>query len=234
METDRPLGEPLDWSGAPAPEPVPLSGAYVELWPLDPARDIGPLYAASHLRDGDPGVWHYLYEGPFDSEADYKELLESEDADPGALPFTIVPTSTGVPEGKASYLRIDPPNGSIEVGNIWLGPGLKRTTAATEAIFLLIRHAFDDLGYRRFEWKCNALNAPSRAAAARFGFTYEGTFRQNVVVKGRNRDTAWFSIIDSEWPEIRAAFEAWLAPSNFDADGRQKEPLRAARSGASE
>jgi RimJ/RimL family protein N-acetyltransferase len=124
-----------------------------------------------------------------------------------------------------TYLRIEAEMGSIEIGNIWFGPQLRRTTAATEAIYLLARHAFDELGYRRFEWKCNALNAPSRRAAERFGFTFEGIFRQHMVVKGRNRDTAWFSITDGEWPGVRARFEAFLDPANFDAEGRQKRPL---------
>jgi RimJ/RimL family protein N-acetyltransferase len=127
--------------------------------------------------------------------------------------------------GQVTYLRIDPPMGSIEIGNIWFGPGLRQTTAATEAIYLLGRHAFRDLGYRRFEWKCNALNAASRRAAERFGFTFEGIFRQHMVVKGRNRDTAWFSITDGEWPRIEAGFEAFLDPANFDEQGRQRRSL---------
>jgi RimJ/RimL family protein N-acetyltransferase len=197
----------------------------VELRPLDAARDAEALYEASHPPEGDPGVWHYLFSGPYDSLAEFRELLVAEEADPGALPFTVVPAASGKPGGKASYLRIDPAHGSIEAGNIWFGPALQRTTAATEAIYLLLRNAFETLGYRRFEWKCNALNAPSRAAAARFGFTYEGTFRQHMVVKGRNRDTAWYSITDGEWPAIGAAFERWLASENFDEAGAQRRRL---------
>jgi len=136
-----------------------------------------------------------------------------------------VPLPGERPLGQAAYLRIVPDHGSIEIGNIWFGPPLQRTTAATEAIYLLARHAFDDLGYRRLEWKCNALNAASRRAAERFGFTFEGIFRNHLVVKGRNRDTAWFAIADDDWPAIRAGFEAWLAADNFDSEGSQKRPL---------
>jgi RimJ/RimL family protein N-acetyltransferase len=139
--------------------------------------------------------------------------------------FTLERPADGRPLGLASYLRIEPAFGTIEIGHIWFGPSLQRTTAATEAIYLLARHAFDDLGYRRLEWKCNALNAASRRAAERFGFTFEGVFRQHQVVKGRNRDTAWYAITDGEWPPIRAGFEAWLDPGNFHPDGTQRRPL---------
>jgi RimJ/RimL family protein N-acetyltransferase len=225
MSAERPLGEPVEWSGAPAPGREPLRGRYVELLPLDAARDAEALYEASHPPHGDPGVWHYLFESPCDSVDEFRAQLVAAEADASALPFTIVPAAGGRPGGSASYLRIDPANGSIEIGSIWFGPALRRTTAATEAIHLLARYAFETLGYRRLEWKCNALNAPSRAAAARFGFTYEGTFRQHMVIKGRNRDTAWFAITDAEWPEIGAAFETWLAPENFDASGAQRQRL---------
>jgi RimJ/RimL family protein N-acetyltransferase len=223
---ERPLGPKVEWSGAPAPAREPLRGRYVELLPPDLERDAGSLYEVSHEPGGDPAVWDYLFEGPFDSPAGfgaYFERLQAGDAT--SIPFVVVPTASGRAEGHACYLRIDPPNGSIEVGNIMLGPGLQRTTAATEMLYLMGKHVFETLGYRRFEWKCNDLNAPSRAAAARFGFTYEGTFRQALVVKGRNRDTAWFSIIDSEWPAIAAEYERWLAPENFDAEGRQRTRL---------
>ena len=131
--------------------------------------------------------------------------------------------------GVVSYLRIEPEHGCIEIGHIWFGAALQRTPAATETIYLLARHAFDDLGHRRLEWKCDAANARSRRAAERFGFTFEGVFRQHMIVKGRNRDTAWFALLDGEWPAARAAYEAWLRPENFDADGRQLSPLAAAR-----
>jgi RimJ/RimL family protein N-acetyltransferase len=135
--------------------------------------------------------------------------------------FAIVPTATGTAAGYASYMRMDPANGVIEVGNVMFSPSLQRTPAATEAMYRMARHIFDDLGYRRYEWKCNALNLPSQRAAKRLGFTYEGTFRQHMIVKGRNRDTAWYAMLDGEWPARKAAFEAWLAEKNFDADGRQ-------------
>ena len=146
--------------------------------------------------------------------------------------FAIIEQASGKASGMASYLNIVPDMGCIEIGHIWFAPPLQKTRAATEAIFLMMRHVFDDLGYRRLEWKCNALNEASMRAARRFGFTYEGTFRQHMVVKGRNRDTAWFSLLDREWPAVRAAFERWLAPENFDAEGRQRMSLTALMPGA--
>src|SRR6201999_3319355 len=137
--------------------------------------------------------------------------------------FTIVPVELGEAMGRITYLRIDPENGSIEIGHIWFGPRLRQTTPVTEAIFLLARYAFEELGYRRYEWKCNALNAPSRRAAERLGFTFEGIFRQHMIVKGKNRDTAWYSMIDSEWPDRKAKMEAWLRPENFSEDGTQRQ-----------
>lgn len=225
MADERPLGEAIDWVGAGVPERVELRGRTVALLPLDPGRDVGALYSASHEPDGDPGVWHYLFVGPFHDVEEFRAALDAAAGESDPLWFSVVPVDLGVAAGMVTYLRIDAGMGAIEIGNIWFGPQLRRTTAATEAIYLLARHAFDDLGYRRFEWKCNALNAPSRRAAERFGFTFEGIFRQHMVVKGRNRDTAWFSITDGEWPKVRARFEAFLDPGNFDAEGRQKRPL---------
>ena len=139
--------------------------------------------------------------------------------------FAIVPRSSGNAAGYASYMRMDPANGVIEVGNILMTPSLQKTTAATEAMYLMARHIFEDLGYRRYEWKCNANNAHSRRAALRYGFTFEGIFRQHMITKDRNRDTAWFSMLDAEWPARKAAFEAWMDPANFDAEGRQRQSL---------
>ena len=139
--------------------------------------------------------------------------------------FAIVPQSSGIAEGYASYMRMDLANGVIEVGNILMTPSLQKTTAATEAMYLMAWHIFESLGYRRYEWKCNANNAPSRRAALRYGFAFEGIFRQHMIIKGRNRDTAWFSMLDSEWPARKAAFQAWLDPSNFDEGGRQRQTL---------
>ena len=173
-------------------------------------------------------LWTYLAAGPFDDPAGLFAWLRQLHDDPGAVPHAIC-TAAGRPLGVASYLRLDHVNGSVEVGSIAYGAELQRTTAATEAMYLMARHVFEDLGYRRYEWKCDALNGPSRRAAERLGFTYEGTFRNALVYKGRSRDTAWFSITDAEWPAIRTAFEAWLDPANHDDDGAQREPLRIAR-----
>ena len=226
MDDERPLGEKVDWTPASAPARRELRGRTVTLLPLDPDRDVEPLYRASHAPDGDPGLWRYLYVGPFDDVGQFGEMVGALAVDTDPLWFSVVPAEFGVAMGMATYLRIEAAMGSIEIGNIWLGPQLRRTTAATEAIYLLARHAFEDLGYRRLEWRCNALNAASRRAAERFGFTFEGIFRQHAVVKGRNRDTAWYSIIDAEWPRIGAGFEAFLDPGNFDARGRQRRSLR--------
>jgi RimJ/RimL family protein N-acetyltransferase len=209
----------LDWSPVASPERAELAGRHVTLRPVSVA-DAEALFEAGR----DPAIWTYLPYGPFESvEAMRARLAEIEDSlDP--LFFSVV--RDGEPQGIVSYLRIDTEHGSIEIGHIWFGTPLQRTTAATEAIYLLGTHAMDELGYRRFEWKCNALNEKSRRAAERFGFTFEGVFRNHMVVKGQNRDTAWYSITDDEWPVIRAAFEAWLSPENFEENGAQRRPLR--------
>lgn len=225
MSQEPPLGEPLDWTPAQVPGREALRGSHVLLRPLDANADTEPLYAVSHPPQGDPAIWTYLFEGPFESAEELRALLTEAEASEDPLFFTLARLPDERPLGQVSYLRIEPEHGSIEIGNIWFGTPLQRTTAATEAIYLLARHAFDELGYRRLEWKCNALNAPSRRAAERFGFTFEGIFRKHLVVKGRNRDTAWYSIVDDEWPAIRAGFEAWLAPGNFGADGTQRRSL---------
>jgi RimJ/RimL family protein N-acetyltransferase len=222
----RPLGEPVDWSGAQPARPVELRGEYVLLRPVDPAGDAASLYRDSHPPEGDERIWTYLPYGPYERVETLEGYLLEAAASADPVFFAIAPLPEERPLGIASYLRITPDEGAIEIGHIWFGKSLQRTVAATEAIFLLARHAFDDLGYRRLEWKCNALNEASRRAAERFGFTFEGVFRRHQVVKGRNRDTAWYSIVDDEWPAIRAAFETWLAPDNFDAAGRQRSSLR--------
>jgi RimJ/RimL family protein N-acetyltransferase len=218
-----PLGEPVDWSPVERPQRAPLRGTHVLLRPVDAAADAEPLYAESHPEDGDRSIWTYLPDGPYDSPDHLRAALAEAERSEDPLFFTILAEDR--PSGIASYLRITPEHGAIEVGHIWFGTTMQRTTAATEAIYLLARHAFDDLGYRRLEWKCNALNAPSRRAADRLGFTFEGVFRKQQIVKGRNRDTAWYAIVDDDWPKIRVAFEQWLAPGNFDADGRQRHSL---------
>jgi RimJ/RimL family protein N-acetyltransferase len=196
-----------------------LRGERVLLRPVDPDADALPLFEASR----DPAIWRYLPYGPYASAEDlYEALLEESRSED---PIFYVVEVEGRALGIVSYLRITPEHGVIEIGHIWFGTPLQRTPAATEAIYLLARHVFDDLGWRRLEWKTNALNEASRRAAERFGFTFEGVFRKHQIVKGQNRDTAWFSIVDDEWPAIRAAFESWLARENFDASGRQRRAL---------
>jgi RimJ/RimL family protein N-acetyltransferase len=223
------LGQPIgpvvpDWKTPRPPARETLAGHSCRLEPLDPARHGASLHAANSA-DAEGRSWTYLPYGPFDTLAAYLEWLERSCRGSDPLFYAIVGTD-GVPLGVASYLRIDPANGSIEVGHINFSPSLQRTPAATESMFLMMRHAFE-LGYRRYEWKCNAFNAPSRRAAQRLGFSFEGVFRQTAVVKGRNRDTAWYAVIDSEWPVLRQAFLRWLDPTNFDAQGRQRTSLSA-------
>jgi|SRR5579863_562305 len=224
--TNQPLGEPTDFTGAAPAEPTTLNGRLVTLRPIEPQTDAPQLYEASHAPAGDPSIWTYLYDGPYPDLEAFRESLREQQQRRDYVFFTVADAQTDRPRGIVSYLAIVPEHGTIEIGNIWFSPELQRTPAATEAIFLLARHAFDDLGYRRLEWKCNALNQPSRDAAKRFGFDYEGIFRNHRVVKGRNRDTAWFAITDQRWPAIRQAFETWLSPENFDADGNQQARLR--------
>jgi RimJ/RimL family protein N-acetyltransferase len=224
---EQPVGEPVAFQGARRPVREELVGSEVTLAPVDGQADAGPLFDLSHLPTGDPQIWTYLFDGPYDDVAAYRASLEEASRSLDPLFLTVV--VEGRPQGIVSYLAIVPEHGTIEIGNIWFGPGLSRTRAATEAVYLLARHAFDDLGYRRLEWKCNALNTPSRRAAERFGFRYEGTFYSHRVVKGRNRDTAWFAMTEAHWPQIRCGFEAWLAPQNFDSADRQKLTLVQAR-----
>ena len=194
----------------------------MRLEPVDAGRHAGDLFEASRGADE---IWTYLAYGPFESLQSFTEWVKARAASTDPLFYAVVDRQAHAARGMASLMRMAPADGVIEIGHIWFAPSLQRTPQATEAIFLLARHAFDDLGYRRLEWKCDSLNLPSRRAAERFGFTYEGIFRQHMVIKGRNRDTAWFSIIDSEWPSRRAAFGQWLAPGNFDRDGRQRRSL---------
>jgi RimJ/RimL family protein N-acetyltransferase len=218
-----PLVDPLP-SGR-APERRVMEGTYVRLKPVDGGAHAASLYGLSHARPEDAALWTYLAYGPFPDQDAFARWLAERVASTDPLFFAIINGHTGRATGMASYLNIVPDMGCIEIGHIWFAPPLQRTRAATEAIFLMMRHVFDDLGYRRLEWKCNALNQASMRAARRFGFTYEGTFRQHMVVKGRNRDTAWFALLDREWPAVRAAFERWLDPANFDAAGRQRTSL---------
>jgi RimJ/RimL family protein N-acetyltransferase len=229
-----------DLNGFTAPAGVPdattaLRGSYVVIEPLDVARHGDALFAAA-TDGGDPALWTYLAYGPFDGDrAGFDAHLRAQAASEDPRFYAVVDArGGGGAVGVVSYLRMDPANGVVEIGHIWFGAALQRTPGATETVALLARHAFDGLGNRRLEWKCDAANARSQAAARRFGFTYEGTFRQHQIVKGRNRDTAWFSIVDGEWPAVGAAFDAWLAPSNFDADGAQRASLAQLRSGGAQ
>jgi RimJ/RimL family protein N-acetyltransferase len=218
----------LDWKFARLPQRVPLEGDAVVLEPVDPARHANDLFLAS---EGAPALWDYLAYGPFENQRVFTEWLKERAASDDPLFYAVIDRASRQARGMASLMRTVPEHGVIEIGHIWFAPALQRTRQATEAIYLLARHAFDDLGYRRLEWKCDALNLPSRRAAERFGFVFEGVFRQHMVVKGRNRDTAWFSIVDGEWPGVRAAFEAWLSPDNFDDEGQQRRSLSEIRDG---
>jgi RimJ/RimL family protein N-acetyltransferase len=219
---DLPVGPEVAWTPVAPPSRASLPGDHVLLRPLL-AADADELYAGTHPPHGDPTVWTYMSDGPYADAGELRSALIEAEASEDPLFFAVV--GDGRVLGRASYMRITPAFGVIEIGNIVFAPALQRTTAATEAIYLLARHAFDDLGYRRLEWKCNALNAASRRAADRFGFTFEGVFRNHQIVKGRNRDTAWYAIIDADWPAIRAGFQAWLAAPNFDDDGVQRAGL---------
>ena len=211
-------------SNAKRPGRVVLEGRYVVLTPLDARLHGGALWEATRGEQNNT-LWQYLAEGPFRDREDFDKTLAGMTASEDPLFFAIIDRVSELAAGRASYLRIDPKHGSIEVGSILYSPALQRTRGATEAMYLMARHAFEDLGYRRYEWKCNALNEPSRHAALRLGFTFEGIFRQHQIVKGRNRDTAWFSMLDGEWPRRKEAFERWLDPENFSATGEQKRKL---------
>ena len=210
-----------------------LTGSYCRLERLDPGRHAGELFAADRA-DTAGTSWTYLPYGPFADLESYTGWVSEVSSQDDPYFFAVIDTDPdssirGRAAGVLSLLRITPAAGSIEVGHIHLSPALQQTRAATEAQFLVMSYVFDDLGYRRHEWKCDVLNAPSRRAAERLGFTYEGIFRQSQVVKGRNRDTAWYAIVDADWPKVREAFEAWLAPDNFDAERRQRISLQAAQ-----
>ncbi len=222
----QPLDEPVpDWAPPPWPPREPVEGRYCRLVPIDPDAHAADLHAAN-LKGDTPANWTYLPYGPFSELSQYRAWMEETCLGDDPLFHTIIDLETGKAAGIASYLRITPQMGSIEVGHIHYSPLLQRKRAATEAMYLLMKRAFE-LGYRRYEWKCNALNEGSRRAAMRLGLSYEGVFRQMMVSKGRNRDSAWYAAIDKEWPVLKAAFETWLDPSNFDAEGCQHQSLSA-------
>jgi len=219
-EYGQPVGDDLGvWEPPPVPEATMLTGVHVTLEPLQAghASALHPTLAAA-----DESLWTYMPIGPFRTESEMRSGFESLIEKPDWLPYAIL--VDGIPGGFLSYLRIDQSGGVIEIGSIVFAPGIQRTSAATEAIYLLLKHAFE-LGYRRCEWKCDDLNEPSRRAAERLGFRYEGTFQKATHYKGRNRDTAWYAITDDDWPEVERAFTLWLAPDNFDAEGRQHKAL---------
>jgi RimJ/RimL family protein N-acetyltransferase len=223
------LGQPVghrvnNWTPPAVPGRQPMNGRYCRIEPLDSGSHASELYLAN-ANDPDGRMWTYLPYGPFAAFDAYRAWVEASAAKTDPLFHAVVNAESGRAVGVASYLRIDPPAGSIEVGHLAYSPLLQRTPAATEAMYLMMRRVFE-LGYRRYEWKCDALNAPSRLAAQRLGFSFEGVFRQARVNKGRNRDTAWYAIIDAEWPALARAFERWLEPANFTRDGRQRISLR--------
>ncbi|RDE19046.1 N-acetyltransferase [Motiliproteus coralliicola] len=222
----QPIGPALDnWSPRPRPPRTTMSGRYCRVEPLQP-QHAGALFEAFGA-DSDGRNWTYMPYGPFEDFDSFERWLQQQCQGEDPLFYCIIDNATDQPVGMASYLRIEPAVGVIEVGHIHFSPRLQRTALATETMYLMMRRVFDELGYRRYEWKCDSLNEPSRQAAKRLGFQFEGVFRQATIYKGRNRDTAWFSILDSEWPRLKSAFEQWLAPQNFDANGEQQQRLQA-------
>jgi RimJ/RimL family protein N-acetyltransferase len=207
-----------------APQRVVLEGRYARLEPIA-VRHVADLYRAA-TEAGADGRFAYLFEEAPDSEADMAAYVQKVSAQDDPLLFAVIDRASGRAEGRQALMRIVPEHGVIEIGAIYWGPRMARTRLATEALFLHARYIFEELGYRRFEWKCNDRNAPSKKAAERFGFAFEGIFRQHMIQKGENRDTAWFAMLDGDWPRLRAEYERWLEPANFDADGAQKTPLR--------
>jgi RimJ/RimL family protein N-acetyltransferase len=218
-------GEPVVWTAARPVDGRELSGSRVLLRSVQPDRDARELYPATHAPDGDPSVWTYLPHGPHADEQAMRDWLAEYADSTDRRCYTVSSPAERRALGIACYLNVNEQHGTIEVGSILFSPALQRTTAATEAIYLLMHHAFDALGYRRVEWKCNALNAPSRRAAERFGMSFEGIFRNHMVIKGRSRDSAWFAATDGDWPAIKDGFERWLQAGNFDRRGRQLASL---------
>jgi RimJ/RimL family protein N-acetyltransferase len=223
------LGQPIgiavpEWKGATPPDRETMRGRTCRIEALRADRHAEALHAA-YVENRDGSNWTYLPYGPFDSAAAYRTFAEQMQDREDVIAYAIVDRALERPVGVATYLRLDPPNGSIEVGHLSYAPALQRTPMSTEAMYLMMRRVFDDWGYRRYEWKCDSLNAPSVAAARRLGFRYEGTFFNQIVMKGRNRDTSWLSILDGEWPRLREALEGWLDASNFDSTGKQRRAL---------
>lgn len=224
---ERPVGpivDPLPVGNVP--DMRPLHGRWIRLDHVSAAKHAADLYVSFDGKDPEGHIWTYLGYGPFASQEEFTEWVKAREAARDPWFYAFVRRDTGKAVGMGSFMRNDAANGAIEIGHIWMSPELQQTREATEAIYLMMRHCFDDLGVRRLEWKCDSLNAPSRKAADRFGFTFEGIFRQHYIIKGRNRDTAWFAMLDTEWPKAKKAFEVWLKEDNFDASGQQKAKLR--------
>ncbi len=219
-----PVGELVNTTPAKRPQPVRLTGQFVDVAPLDALAHANALWERSSGVENH-GLYAYLFQGPFAEREDFEAHIVASAASRDPLFFAVEDKHSGQAVGHATLMRIEPVHRVIEVGNILFTPALQRSPGATEAMYLMAKHVFEDLGYRRYEWKCNALNEPSRRAALRYGFEFEGIFRQHMIVKGRSRDTAWYAMLDSEWPACKRAFEAWLDPSNFDATGQQKQRL---------
>jgi RimJ/RimL family protein N-acetyltransferase len=214
-----------NWNGVPRPQRTTLDGRYARLEPLDAARHQNELLESAQ-EPGSDSRFRYLFEDPPGDAVVFGSWIEKAARSEDPLFFAVIDKKTGRAEGRQALMRIDPTHGVIEVGNILWGPAIARTRIATEALYLFAEHVFDKLGYRRFEWKCNDLNEPSKRAAGRFGFTFEGIFRQHMVTKGQNRDTAWFAMTDADWPLAKESYQAWLAPENFSDDGQQKTGLK--------
>ncbi len=224
MQEEQPLGSVVHRDRVVVPERVTLDGQYVTVAPLSALHHTDSLWTRTSGEEK-AGLWSYLGEGPFPSRESFQDLLRKREGSLDPLFFALLDPRSWEALGMAALMRMEPAHGVIEVGNILYSPQLQKSRAATEAMYLLAGYVFDSLHYRRYEWKCNALNKPSRKAALRLGFTFEGIFRQHMVVKGRNRDTAWFSMLDGEWPARKADLERWLDASNFDENGRQKSSL---------
>ncbi len=226
-KVERPVGPVVDpLPVGNVPDMRPLHGRWIRLDHVSAAKHTADLYASFDGKDPDGTIWTYLAYGPFASQEEFIEWVKAREAARDPWFYAFVRRDTGKAVGMGAFMRNDAANGVIEIGHIWMSPELQQTREATEAIYLMMRHCFDDLGVRRLEWKCDSLNAPSRKAADRFGFTFEGIFRQHYIIKGRNRDTAWFAMLDTEWPKAKKAFETWLKDDNFDAGGQQKAKLR--------
>lgn len=224
IQNKRPIGPVVDpLPPGTVPDLRPIHGRWMRLDPVVMERHGPSLHQHSAGHDD---LWTYMAYGPFASAESFTQWLQQKQTARDPWFYAFVNRESGAALGMGSFMRADPANGAIEIGNIWLTPALQRTREGTEAIYLMMRHCFDDLGVRRLEWKCDALNAPSRRSALRYGFTFEGIFRQHYIIKGRNRDTSWFSIIDKEWPGVRAGFEKWLSPENFDEKGQEKAKLQ--------